>query len=98
MHMHSPPHPGEIIRDQCLEPLRLTVSEAARGLGVTRKTFSELVNGRSGVSPEMALRLAKAFGSTPETWLTLQLQYDLAKARTKAQDMVVRRFIEPSAA
>ncbi|MDQ7831592.1 MAG: HigA family addiction module antitoxin [Desulfovibrionaceae bacterium] len=92
MHMHSPPHPGEIIRDQCLEPLRLTVSEAARGLGVTRKTFSELVNGRSGVSPEMALRLSKAFGGTPETWLTLQLHYDLAKARNKAQDMVVRRF------
>ncbi|MEF3698508.1 HigA family addiction module antitoxin [Desulfolutivibrio sp.] len=86
------------MRDQCLEPLRLTVSEAARGLGVTRKTFSELVNGRSGVSPEMALRLAKAFGGTPETWLTLQLHYDLAKARIKAQDMVVRRFTEPSEA
>ena len=75
--MHNPPHPGEIIRDQCLEPLGLTITAAAKGLGVTRKALSELVNGHSGVSPEMAIRLSKAFGSSPETWLRLQLQYDL---------------------
>ena len=70
MKMHNPPHPGEIIRDQCLEPLGLTVTAAAKGLGVTRKALSELLNGHSGVSPEMAIRLSKAFGGTPETWLT----------------------------
>ena len=77
MKMHNPPHPGEIIRDQCLEPLGLTVTAAAKGLGVTRKTLSELLNGHSGVSPEMAIRLSKAFGGAPETWLRLQMQYDL---------------------
>jgi len=65
MKMHNPPHPGEIIRDQCLEPLGLTITAAAKGLGVTRKALSELVNGHSGVSPEMAIRLSKAFGRVP---------------------------------
>ena len=96
--MHSPPHPGEIIREQCLTPLGLTVTTAARGLGVTRKALSELVNGHSGVSPEMAIRLAKAFGSTAEAWLRLQLQYDLAKAERKAEGIVVRRFADPATA
>lgn len=94
MKMSSPPHPGEVIREQCLEPLGLTVTEAAQGLGVTRKTLSELLNGRSGVSPEMAIRLSKAFGSTPETWLKLQLQFDLAKAEMRAGAIQVRRFQE----
>jgi len=79
--MHNPPHPGEIIRDICVEPLGLTVTKAAESLGVTRKTFSMLLNGKSGISPEMALRLSKVFGRTPEGWLRLQLQYDLWKAK-----------------
>jgi addiction module HigA family antidote len=79
MRMHNPPHPGEIIREFCIEPLNLTVTEAAHALGVTRKTLSALLNGRSGISPEMALRLSKVFGRTPEGWLRLQLQFDLSK-------------------
>ncbi len=67
MKMHNPPHPGEIIREQCIEPLGLTITAAAKGLGVTRKALSELVNGHSGVSPDMAIRLSKAFGTSPET-------------------------------
>lgn len=81
--MHNPPHPGETIRELCLKPLGLTVTAAAEALGVTRKTLSELLNGHSGVSPEMALRLSKAFDTTPESWLTQQMQYDLWKLRRK---------------
>ena len=77
MNMYNPPHPGEIIREFCIEALSLTVTDAAKALEVTRKTFSALLNGRSGVSPEMALRLSKVFGRSPEGWLKLQLQYDL---------------------
>ena len=80
MRMHNPPHPGEIIRELCVEPLDLTVTEAAEALGVARKTLSTLLNGRAGISPEMALRLSKVFGRTPEGWLRLQLQFDLWKA------------------
>ena len=72
MAMKNPPHPGEIVRRQCMEPLGLWVTGAARGLGVTRQALSELVDGRTGMSVEMAIRLSKAFGSTPETWLGLQ--------------------------
>jgi addiction module HigA family antidote len=79
MRMHNPPHPGEIIREFCIEPLNLSVTEAANALGVTRKTLSALLNGRSGISPEMALRLSKVFGRTPEGWLRLQLQFDLSR-------------------
>ena len=81
MGMHNPPHPGEIIKDFCAEPLGLTVTKAAESIGVTRKTFSMLLNGKSGISPEMALRLSKVFGRTPEGWLRLQLQYYLWKAK-----------------
>ncbi|HLA26267.1 MAG TPA: HigA family addiction module antitoxin [Syntrophales bacterium] len=81
MTMYNPPHPGEIIREFCVEPLNINVTEAARALGVTRKTFSALLNGHSGISPEMALRLSKVFGRTPDGWLRLQLQYDLWKTR-----------------
>lgn len=94
MKMHNPPHPGEIIRDQCLEPLGLTITAAAKGLGVTRKTLSELVNGHSGLSPDMAIRLSRAFGSSPETWLRLQMQYDLWHAEQRATGMKVTRFLE----
>jgi antitoxin HigA-1 len=76
MHIYNPPHPGEVIRELCLEPLGLSVTAAARALGVTRKTLSELLNGKSGISPEMAIRLAFAFKTTPESWLIQQMQYD----------------------
>ena len=92
MKMHNPPHPGEIIREQCIEPLGLTVTAAAKGLGVTRKALSELLNGHSGVSAEMAIRLAKAFGGTAETWLHLQMQYDLWQAGQRAGGIEVTRF------
>ena len=81
MKMHNPPHPGEVIRELCLEPLGVSVTAAARTLGVTRKTLSELLNGKSGVSPSMALRLAIAFDTSPESWLNMQQQYDLYRAR-----------------
>jgi len=80
MAMHNPPHPGEIIKEFCIEPLDLTVTQAAESLGVARKTLSMLLNGRSGISPEMSLRLSKVFGRSPEGWLRLQLQYDLWRA------------------
>ncbi len=81
MGMHNPPHPGEIIKEICIEPLGMTVTKAAEYLGVSRKTFSTILNGKAGISPEMALRLSKVFGRTPEGWLRLQLQYDLWKAK-----------------
>jgi|SRR5665213_944930 len=98
MNMHNPPHPGEIIRDQCLEPLNLTVTAAAKGLGVTRKALSELLNGHSGVSPDMAIRLSKAFGGSAETWLKLQMQYDLWQAERRARSIKVKPFPTPKAA
>ena len=75
--MHNPPHPGEVLRELCLEPLGLSVTRASEALGVSRKTLSAILNGRAGISPEMALRLAKAFGTSPESWLNQQMQYDL---------------------
>ncbi len=92
MSMKNPPHPGEIIRDLCLEPLSLTVTEAAAGLGVTRKTLSLVLNGKAGISPEMALRLSQAFGRSPESWMLLQVQYDLAKVRQSAKVIMVKSF------
>jgi addiction module HigA family antidote len=94
--MHNPPHPGEIIREMCLAPLALTVTAAAEGLGVTRKALSELLNGHSGVSPDMAIRLAMAFGSTAEHWLAMQMQYDLWQAEQRADTFKVTRFPEPA--
>ena len=81
--MHNPPHPGAVIRELCLDPLGLAVSDAAKALGVSRKTLSEILNGRAGISPEMAIRLAIAFGTTPESWMNQQAQYDLWKAGKK---------------
>lgn len=80
MRIHSPPHPGEIIRELCVEPLGLTVTEAAKALKISRKTLSTIINGKAGISPEMALRLHRVFGRTPEGWLRLQSQFDLWKA------------------
>ena len=92
MAMQNPPHPGGIVRRQCLEPLDLTVTKAAQGLGVTRQALSDLVNEKAGVSVEMAIRLSKAFGSTPETWLGMQTAYDLWRARDRAKQILVKRF------
>jgi addiction module HigA family antidote len=92
MQMHRPPHPGEVIRELGLVPLKLSVTDAARALGVTRKALSELLNGRAGVSPAMALRLAKAFDTSPEMWLNLQQQYDLWRARAMTRLRKVRRL------
>ena len=92
MRMHNPPHPGEVIREFCIEPLNLTVSQAAEALGVTRKTFSTLLNGRAGISPEMALRLSKVFGRSPEGWLRLQQQFDLWKAEQAVDISKLKRI------
>jgi len=97
MGMKNPPHPGEIIRDLYIEPLELTVTQAAAGLGVSRKTLSLLLNGHAGISPEMAIRLSKAFGRTPEGWLQLQMQYDLAQINRRADDIQVTPFVFSSA-
>jgi addiction module HigA family antidote len=81
MPMKNPPHPGGSVLRQCIEPLGLTITQAAAALGVTRTTLSELVNGKRGISPEMAVRLSKVFGSTAESWLVQQAQYDVAHVR-----------------
>ena len=92
MRMHNPPHPGEIIREFCVEPLDLTVTDAAKALKVTRKTLSMILNGKAGISPEMALRLSKVFGRTPEGWMRLQLQYDLWKAEKSSDFKGLKRI------
>lgn len=92
MRMHNPPHPGEVLRSLCLEPLGLTVTDAARALGVSRKTLSGIVNGHVGISPEMAVRLSLAFDTTSESWLAQQLQYDLWQAEKKRPTLRVKRL------
>jgi addiction module HigA family antidote len=95
MDMHNPAHPGEVVREECLKPLDLTVTAAAEALGVTRKTLSDLLNAHAGVSPDMAIRLEKVFGSTAETWLRMQMQHDLWTARQRSDTIKVnRRFVE----
>jgi addiction module HigA family antidote len=90
--MYNPPHPGEVIKELCLQPLGLTVTDAAKGLGISRKTLSALLNGRFGVSPEMAIRLSKAFGGSAESWLIQQAQYDLWRLMQKADEIEVKAF------
>jgi len=92
MLMHNPPHPGEIIRELCLEPLGVSVTEAADSLGVSRKTLSSILNGRAGISPEMAIRLSIAFDTSPESWLNQQSQYDLWRAEQNRSSLKVRRL------
>ena len=92
MEMFNPPHPGEIIREDCLKPLNLSVTEAAKGLGVSRQSLSELLNGRNGVSADMAIRLEKAGWSTAESWLRNQLSYDLWRARQHAGRLKVAKL------
>ncbi len=94
MLMHNPPHPGEVIKRQCLQPLGLTVTEAARGLAVSRNTLSMLLNGRIGISPEMAIRLSQAFGGSPESWLRQQMQYDLWNAQQNRKRIQIQKFAE----
>jgi addiction module HigA family antidote len=91
MAMRTPPHPGLSVRHDCIEPLGLTITETAEILGVTRQALNNLVNGKSGISPEMAIRLDKAFGGSAETWLRLQMAYDLAQARRHEADIKVKR-------
>ncbi|MGH7856792.1 MAG: HigA family addiction module antitoxin [Candidatus Binatia bacterium] len=92
MTMHNPPHPGEILRELCLEPLGLTVTETAAALGVSRKTLSAVLNGRAGVSPEMAIRFSIAFGTSAESWLNQQTQFDLWHAERRRKRLRVRRL------
>ena len=97
MPMKNPPHPGKAVRVACLEPLGLSVTMAAKVLRVTRQSVSNLVNGKTGISPEMAIRLSKAFGSTPDTWLRMQAAYDLAQALRNEKRIRVERY-EPRSA
>lgn len=92
MRMYNPPHPGEVLKVLCLEPLDLTVTEAARALGVSRKTLSSILNGRSGISPEMAVRLSIAFDTSAESWLNQQVQYDLWHAEKGRRRLRVTRL------
>ena len=92
MAMKSPPHPGLSVRHDCLAPLGLSVTAAAKTLGVSRKQLSDIVNGRSGISPEMAIRLDKAFGGGAETWYRLQAATDIAKAMKRADRIKVERL------
>ena len=94
MTMKNPPHPGLSVRHDCIEPLDLSITEAADILGVTRQTLNNLVNGKSGISPEMAIRLDKAFGGGAETWLRLQMAYDLAEARQREGEIKVKRVVQ----
>ena len=90
MSMHNPPHPGEILKELCIDPLGLTVTEAAKALGVSRKTLSAILNRRAGVSPEMAIRLSKAFETSAESWLNQQMQYDLWATQQSIGDVNVK--------
>jgi len=96
MAMKNPPHPGEHVLEDCLRPLSLSITKAADVLGVSRLTLSNLVNGKNGVSPGMAIRLSKAFGGSPEVWLRMQMQYDLAQAEKKAATIKVKRVPVPA--
>ena len=92
MQMHNPPHPGEIIREFCLEPLELSVTATAEALGVSRKTLSSILNGHAGISPEMALRLSIAFNTSAESWLNQQVQYDLWVAKKGGKNIKVKKL------
>ena len=92
MLMHDPPHPGEVLKELCLEPLGLTVTDAAKALGVSRKTLSMVVNGRAGISPEMAIRLSIGFDTSAESWLNQQVQFDLWQAEQHRSELKVERL------
>ena len=92
MPMHNPPHPGRIVKNGCLEPLGLNITEGAKALGVSRQALSNLVNERASLSVEMALRLSKAFDTDPEIWIRLQAAYDIALAREREDEIQVERY------
>lgn len=92
MIMHNPPHPGEVLRELCLEPMGLTVTAVAAALGVSRKTLSAILNGRAGISPEMAVRLSIAFETSAESWLNQQTQYDLWQAEQNRKKLKVTKL------
>lgn len=92
MRMHNPPHPGEVLKNLCLEPLHLSVTEAAKALGISRKTLSAVLNGRAGISPEMAVRLSIAFDTSAESWLNQQTQYDLWQVERRRKNLRVRKL------
>jgi addiction module HigA family antidote len=92
MKMRNPPHPGEFLRELCLKPLGLTVTRAAAALGVSRKTLSRILNGRAGISPEMAVRLSLAFSTTAESWMNQQVQHDLWHAERNRKKLHVARL------
>ena len=94
MEMFNPPHPGEILKQDYLVPLNLTVTEVAAGLGIAKKNLSAIINGHAGISPEMAIRLSKAFNTTPQLWLNMQKEYDLWIAMKKEKEIVVESFID----
>ena len=94
--MKNPPHPGRVVRRQCLDALGMSVTDGARHLGVSRKALSDVVNGHAGISPEMAIRLSKAFGSRPEVWAGMQFQYDLAQALKRADEIEVKQVPQPA--
>lgn len=91
--MKNPPHPGKVVRVSCLEPLNLSVTDGAKVLGVSRQALSNLVNCHSRISGDMAVRLAKAFGSTTETWIRLQAAYDIAQAQNREDQIEVERYV-----
>ena len=91
--MKNPPHPGKVVFDECLKPLGLTITDAAEGLGVTRQTLSRVINGQTGITAGMAVRLAKAFGGSAESWLRQQMMYDLAQIREKTERISVTKFV-----
>ncbi len=93
MPMKNPPHPGLSVRADCLEPLGLTITEAAKALGVSRQALNNLIHGKAAISPEMAIRLDKAFGGGAETWLRLQAAYNLAQAKKRASQIKVERIV-----
>jgi len=90
--MHNPPHPGEVLRELCFEPLGISVTDAAKALGVSRKTLSSILNCRAGISPEMAVRLSIAFDTSAESWLNQQIQYDLWQAEKRRKSLRVTRI------
>jgi len=92
MLMHNPPHPGTVIRELCIDPLGVSVTEAAKALGVSRKTLSSILNGKAGISPEMAVRLSIAFNTSSESWINQQAQYDLWQAEKNRKKLDVKRL------
>ena len=92
MPMKNPPHPGKVVFEECIKPLGLSITEAAEGLGVSRNSLSRLINGKNGISPQMAVRISKAFGGSPESWLRQQMNYDLAQVQKEAGNINVARM------